>query len=351
MCALLTSIRFMSKFCLREPECQLTHRTAAAKGSALTLPQDKLIMPCSIVIPTKDRPAGLYRAVVSALEALPEGGEVVVVDDGCKIPATQILETLSCETLRILINPGPHGPSGARNYGVQQSERSIIFFLDDDDLILSTYCSRILSKIPDLPDTCGFGFSSALIKMENGPDTYLGKHRVSGLIGQDSPLDDRLAGLGMGFWIKRELFLEIGGLDTNLRVNEDTEFSIRLSAGNILAYYQDDPGVILFYDPIRDIRDNRSITRSSNASLRVDGFQHILLKHEEFLRRHGRFRRKFILRVIKYRSRARRISGWNEFCSSLSPSYENRLIWAFGWTWLRISIKIRNLRCPSVRRQ
>ena len=302
-------------------------------------------MPCSIVIPSKDRPAGLLMAVKSAMEALPHGGEVLVVDDGCKIPARDVLAPLACPALRVVSNPGPNGPSGARNFGVGLARNSIIFFLDDDDILMPGYCQQVLDRIADLPVSTGYGFSSALIKAPQGGQDWLqGKAVASGVLGDDTPLDERLTGLGTGFWIKRGLFQSVGGLDTALRVNEDTEFSLRLAAAGARPYYHNEPGVLIFHDPVRDARDRKSITRSADAMARATGFEHILRKHDAFLKDHGKFRRKFMLRIIKYRSRARKLEGWTDFCRSLRPSLENRLIWINGWMWLKLSIAVRKLQ-------
>lgn len=298
-------------------------------------------MPCSIVIPTKDRPTGLLQAVNSALAALPAGGEIIVVDDGCTIPAVDVLALLAGPGLRVVNNPGPHGPSGARNHGVFQAKQSIIFFLDDDDALLPDYCQTILDIIADLPASVGYGFSAAFVKLPSGQDRYDGKTIDSGILVDDTPLDERLTGLGTGFWIKREVFFKVGGLDPALHVNEDTELSVRLAAAEVMPYYHNRPGVLIFHDPVRHAKDRKSITRSADAAMRALGFEYILRKHDAFLQDHPAFRRKFMLRVIKYRSRARKVDGWNEFCSSLRPTLENRVIWAHGWVWLRLSIALR----------
>lgn len=300
-------------------------------------------MPCSIIIPTMDRPIGLVSAVRSAIAALPAGGEIVVVDDGSKIPASEVLALLARPELRVVANPGPHGPSGARNHGVAQSRQPVIFFLDDDDTLMPGYCRHILDLVPDLPEANGYGFSAAMIKGANRPDTYRGKALPSGVLGPETPLDQRLSGLGTGFWIRRGLFDTVGGLDPELRVNEDTEFSLRLSAAGILPYYCAEPGVLITPDPVRAPDDRGSITRGSDAAYRYRAFEHILRKHDGFLQDHADFRRRFMMRVIKYRSRARMLEGWDNFCRSLHPSPENRLIWAYGWIWLRLSIALRKL--------
>jgi GT2 family glycosyltransferase len=52
------------------------------------------------------------------------------------------------------------------------------------------------------------------------------------------------ARLSAGLWIKRSLFLEMGGLDVNLSLDEDTDLCCRLMARGHIPYYSRMIGVI-----------------------------------------------------------------------------------------------------------
>ena len=71
----------------------------------------------SFIIPTKNRPEGIRRAVASVLAAMPEDGEVIVVDDASDPPAMLALREVTDPRMTLYVNPGPHGPSAARNFG------------------------------------------------------------------------------------------------------------------------------------------------------------------------------------------------------------------------------------------
>jgi glycosyltransferase involved in cell wall biosynthesis len=297
-------------------------------------------MPCSIVIPTKDRPAGLLRAVRSALAALPEGGEIVVVDDQSTPPAAEVLAPLATPALRVVRNPGPHGPSGARNHGVDQAQGAVIFFLDDDDMLQPGYCREVLARLGDLPAEVGFGFSALMIRRADGTDRLEGSG-VTGLRGAGTPIEARLAALSSGFWIRRALFRSLGGLDPTLWVNEDSEFCLRLAAAGVLPHYSAKPGVTIFQDPVRDARDRGSVTRSARAWDRALGWERILIRHDGLLRDHPGFRRRQLLRVLKYRGRAGRRDGWTAFCRALRPDAGMRAIWLAGVVWLALAAPFR----------
>lgn len=299
-------------------------------------------MICSIIIPTKDRPKSLVAAVRSALIALPSGGEVVVVDDAGTISAFETLSAYIGDTVRVVRNPGPNGPSQARNFGVSQSSGKVLFFLDDDDELLPDYCSRVLTRT--YPTECAYGHCAPLHMEIDGPPTYHGRKQTTGVYGDEAQLQLRLAGLGMGFWIRRDAFVRSGGIDPKLRVNEDTELSIRLASMSFRSFYDAEPGVLLRHDHTRAESDKSSTTKSANAWERAKGFEYILSKHSEFLISHPKFRRLFLSRVIKYRSRAMRMDGYNDFAKTVRPISDRYLMLSLGTAFLACSMSLRGRR-------
>lgn len=268
---------------------------------------------CSVIIPTRNRPQSLRRAVCSALDALPPNSEIIVVDDGSDQRASDVLHDLQGDHLTVTVNSPPHGPSQARNLGLRLAQGETIFFLDDDDELLPDYLKKIVHLRESLPDNCVYGFSSALQKTTQGTKPFKKKHRSGGLYDGKVPLSNRLAGLGMGFWVDRKTILSLGGLDERLRVNEDTEFCIRLASHGYTCFNSEAPGVILVGDGQRHQGDQGSITKSATALSRALGFEYILMKHSLFLCEHPKERRDYMLRILKYRWRSRSVQGWAEF--------------------------------------
>ncbi|MGB0903195.1 glycosyltransferase family 2 protein [Halocynthiibacter sp.] len=295
----------------------------------------------SFVIPTKNRPEGVRRAVTSVLAALPEDGEVIVVDDASDPPATHALREVTDPRMILYVNPGPHGPSAARNFGVRQTQAPVLMFLDDDDLLVEDYCLRVISRIDSLPDDCTFGFSASYHLEPDGSWTEVQSISPAGVLGDETPLKYRQAGLGMGCWITRAAFDAVGGLDESIDVNEDTEFSVRLAASGHRCYCDQTPGVILIHDPVRSASDQSSITKAAGARARFRGFEYILLKHQDFLKGHGAFRRKMFTRVVKYRVRAGSVAGWFRFCAQHRPVSDVVLYIAPGALWLGLSKLLR----------
>lgn len=297
----------------------------------------------SFVIPTKNRPDGVRRAVASVLAALPEDGEVIVVDDASDPPAMHSLREVTDPRMTLYVNPGPHGPSAARNFGVSQTQAPVLMFLDDDDLLVEDYCRRVISRIDSLPDDCSFGFSSAYHLEADGSWTEFPSGSPKGVLGDETPLKYRQAGLGMGFWITRATFDAVGGLDEGIVVNEDTEFSVRLAASGHRCYCDQTPGVVLTNDTVRSASDQSSITKASGAKARFRGFEYILLKHQDFLKSHGSFRKKMLIRVLKYRSRDGCMSGWFRFCAQHRPVGDLVFFIVPGSLWLGLSKLFRSM--------
>jgi glycosyltransferase involved in cell wall biosynthesis len=92
----------------------------------------------SVVIPTKDRPRLIGRAVASALSQEGPSLEVVVVDDGSEPEAARAIEELcrSDARLRHVRNDESMGNPAARNRGFEEATGELWCTLDDDDEFL-----------------------------------------------------------------------------------------------------------------------------------------------------------------------------------------------------------------------
>jgi glycosyltransferase involved in cell wall biosynthesis len=87
----------------------------------------------SAIIPTRNRPDLVLRAVKSALAQTYPAVEVVVVIDGLDLLSQSALESLSDPRLKVIPLEQSVGGAEARNVGVQRAEGEWAAFLDDDD--------------------------------------------------------------------------------------------------------------------------------------------------------------------------------------------------------------------------
>lgn len=87
----------------------------------------------SVVVPTRDRPALLRRALASIVDQTYPGDiEVVVVVDQGDEPSVD-LPTTSARTIRVIRNERAAGLAGARNSGILAASGSYVAHCDDDD--------------------------------------------------------------------------------------------------------------------------------------------------------------------------------------------------------------------------
>ncbi|NHC37425.1 glycosyltransferase family 2 protein [Scytonema millei VB511283] len=87
----------------------------------------------SVVIPSRNRPQLVSRAVKSALAQTYKAIEVIVIVDGPDRDTVQVIEAINDSRLRVIELPVNVGPAGARNAGVREAKGTWIAFLDDDD--------------------------------------------------------------------------------------------------------------------------------------------------------------------------------------------------------------------------
>ncbi|VEP18896.1 Glycosyl transferase [Hyella patelloides LEGE 07179] len=99
----------------------------------------------SIVIPTRNRPHLVKRAIESAIAQTLKEIEIIVVIDGLDVATTTELENINDSRLRIIQLPISKGGAGARNAGVAEAKGEWIAFLDDDDQWLPQKLERQLA--------------------------------------------------------------------------------------------------------------------------------------------------------------------------------------------------------------
>lgn len=253
----------------------------------------------TVIIPTKNRPEGIRAAVASALVALPaEDSSLIVIDDASNMPVKDVLDFIEDPRLSVILNTGKNGPAAARNLGARLAQGNILFFLDDDDVILPDYIRQVVTARQQGARAAGFGFSTAI-----SGKRIKGKQKQHGLLEPYVPLAARLTGLGMGFWIAKSTFTAVGGIDESLQVNEDTDFCLKLATNSATAWFSLVPGVELNPGLAKADQEAASTTSTASAELRAQAFETILARHAGLLSSNRSLRHNFIRRLIKYRSR------------------------------------------------
>lgn len=194
----------------------------------------------SVVVPTRDR-ADLLDGCLRALGELdypPERLEVIVVDDGSSDPAA-VAAVASAHGARLLINERNRGPSYSRNRGVRAATGEVIAFIDSD-------CVPGPCWLRDLVPYLAWERVGAVGGRTIGHYTQSLLDRYEEV---SSPLDMgpwlRIEGKGADTFyvptcnllVRKEVYLQLGGLREDLRVGEDVDLCWRLRArGHYLVY-------------------------------------------------------------------------------------------------------------------
>src|SRR5215204_2890389 len=126
-------------------------------------------MPCydvTVVIPTKDRPDEVRRAVTCALAQRDAAVEVVVVDDGSAVPAAVALLDVRVppgDDLVVVRHDVARGVSHARNHGLAVARAPWTGFCDDDDMWAPTKVREQLdAAAADGPGAVGWTCSGTI---------------------------------------------------------------------------------------------------------------------------------------------------------------------------------------------
>jgi glycosyltransferase involved in cell wall biosynthesis len=104
------------------------------------------------VIPTRNRPNLVRRAIASVRAQTYESIEIVVVIDGPDDATRSALATISDQRLRVVALDKSVGGSDARNVGVQNAHGEWIAFLDDDDEWLPSKIEKQLALAAHAPE-------------------------------------------------------------------------------------------------------------------------------------------------------------------------------------------------------
>jgi glycosyltransferase involved in cell wall biosynthesis len=113
--------------------------------------------PCSVVVPTKDRPEKLERALASLKMALGSEDELVVVDSASADPGVaRVAKAAGAEVVRC----ERPGVNRARNAGWRATTHAALLYVDDDVVVGPGWADAFVGALADHPEA---GFVSGRI--------------------------------------------------------------------------------------------------------------------------------------------------------------------------------------------
>lgn len=288
-----------------------------------------MTLPCTILIPTKDRPNLLRRAVKSALDAAPGNSEVIVIDDKSNPPAQIVLEEFDDPRLVCLVNGDKGGAAAARNLGMKSAKGEVVFFLDDDDEFMADYCRDILDNVVPNHHGLAYGFSAYLVSGNKSDgkteDTIENNKLDQGIIADTAPFRRRICGFGMGFWIKRDVFEELGPIDEAMATNEDTEYLCRLIDAGKTAWFSAKPGVRVHQHSAETAATELGhVTSRIQSADRAQSFLTIYQRYHRLMKYDKQARQHIAHRYIKLATKSGMLGECWKFAGTL-PNLSERL--------------------------
>jgi len=234
----------------------------------------------SVVIPAYNRVGTIGLAVESVLRQTWRDFELIVVDDGSTDGTRDAVRAIDDPRLRLVETPHNMGASTARNLGIDAARGEWVAFQDSDDewlpLKLEKQMARLLAP--------GAGYVAAYCGMivlgrmgiayGTGPGTA--QHRVTTryIPAQDEaeiegdlvlPLLRRSLISTQTLVARRDLLIEIGGFDPELRSLIDWDCVLRLAPRGPIACV-DEPLVLQRFSPNSITRDR---TRTIVSQIRI----------------------------------------------------------------------------------
>lgn len=180
----------------------------------------------SVVIPTHNRLSMLEEAVRSVEGQGHSDHELIVVDDGSSDGTDRWLRAR--EGVRPVLLGRRHGPSFARNRGVEAARGDLVAFLDSDDLFLPDKLARQV-EVLDRDASLALCHGNEIWLRDGRELRQLDKHEKRGgwIFEHCLPMCRISPSAAM---VRRQVLLEAGGFDEELEVAEDYELWLRLTS-------------------------------------------------------------------------------------------------------------------------
>lgn len=199
------------------------------------LPQKAVPRRVSVVIPTKNRPDSLQKAIISVLvadgcEALraAELLEIIVIDDESEAMYRASIEAICHNAgpgVHLIRNERERGAPLSRNIGVNKATGEWIQFLDDDDMLLPSWQDTLTEAIAANPFASLLSFWSVMPNNLPGP-------------GNQEPLKTCKDVFTSQIALRRDTFLALGGFDAQFWAEERRLIEKFEQTGHIVAYPQ-----------------------------------------------------------------------------------------------------------------
>ena len=213
-----------------------SERKVKSKGSDTMKSENKEPL-VSVIIPTYKRPEKLVRCLESVFKSTYENIEVIVINDDPKSDLRAIIQKFK---MRLIQHKKEVYVVKSRNEGARLAKGRILFFVDDDNILDKSAIENLVSKYismknagligPLMYDSSGdlwfYGGKATWINpnVKPVPKTELNKEMIE------------TDAIPNAYMVSRELYLKIGGEDSNFPTHEELDLAQRLKLAGYKNY-------------------------------------------------------------------------------------------------------------------
>ena len=184
----------------------------------------------TVVIPTKDRPAMLYRAVLSISQQKLLPKKVVIIDDCSKgIVSQELFADITNLDITIINNKTSLGGACSRNLGIEFAKTTFISFLDDDDAWDSSYLFEV-EKV--LKKNIGYkqaAFTTKKFVLSTSLNTIFRENIFEKTVCTSDLMKGNPVGTTSCVTVSKQSLIEVGLFDEKLPALQDYDLWLRLS--------------------------------------------------------------------------------------------------------------------------
>ena len=222
----------------------------------------------SAIIPTRNRPEMLLRAVKSVAEQTYPRIELIIVEDEPEGNIEEyIRQEIKMQACRVIKNKRKPGGAGARNSGFLESKGEFIAFLDDDDEWMPEKIERQIEAFQKSNDRVGIEAACNIIVQNS---TRIINYRYLEGDVYKALCRKHTAGNTSIPLIKRHVLEEVGLFDEDMEAAQDTELWLRIAK----RYH-----FTTVNEPLAIVHWHNSERITKNYSKQVLGVSMLLRKH------------------------------------------------------------------------
>lgn len=218
-------------------------------------------------------PKYLEETIISCLNQSYKNCKITVVDNNSPNDIRSICDKFS--DLNYIRSPNNNGPAGARNYGIKNTENSLISFIDDDDIMHRDKVKLSVAefeKNKNIGMTCG-NYRILVNRKNLRPPFY----KRPPTINWRTMMRQNFVASG-STTVRRDVIEKIGGFDERFWIAEDYQCWLRISEEYEVKYIHN---VLYHYSWIN--KSGSSLTKRSD--IQKDHDKNLKIIKEESLKR------------------------------------------------------------------